>query len=144
MALPFPQAPDLLFPGGFLSAAAAGVRRVCLDKAASVSPCLLYLETQDKHKGARWPRSSRKAVWGRQRWEHADTGGNSVVFPGVIYCRLVWHHEAAIVLTAREIVWPGSCKAFLWINLVLPEKENKKNKIQLKKKKKAGYWFWRT
>lgn len=35
-------------------------------KAFSVLLCLLYLETQDKRKGARWPRSSRRAVWGRR------------------------------------------------------------------------------
>lgn len=63
-ALPFPQAPYFPFPAGFVSAA-AGARRACLGKAFSVSLGLLYLETQDKHKGVRWPRHGRRAAWGR-------------------------------------------------------------------------------
>lgn len=36
-------------------------------------------------------------------------------------------------LTARETVWSGSYKAFLWIKLVLSEKENEKRRNPIKK-----------
>lgn len=75
--------------------AAADARRARLGKAFSAWLCVLYLESQDKHKCVWWPRSGRKAVGKAQR-EHAGTRKLCGVL-GVIYCRLVWHYGAAIV-----------------------------------------------
>lgn len=90
--------------------------------AFSVSLCLLYLETQDKHKhkGARWLRTCRKAVWGRC--------GGSMQAAGKLWCSrglfiTGWFGTMGRLLSdSMGIVWPGNCKAFLWISVVLSEK----------------------
>lgn len=122
VAVPGAQARYVPSPAGFVS---AGARRACLAKASSVSLGMLYLERPDKHSV---PGGQGAAERHRGSMQHRETlrrSGGYLLQAGLA----PW---GCCCMTAWETVWPGSCKAFLWINLVLSGKVKKRNKTHLK------------